>query len=194
MPATEPIQKRRQVGSDAPGQARSPQCCPALMHPLWRPAPSLAPAPFMAPTPFVALTLFVAPDTAGRAPPLGPTPPRPDADPKLLSTKHAALPSTASDALRLPTWQETPWIWIDMTVTRPNRHGSRRCPCPVTSHFVLIERRPTFFKVPASHLLSTLRSPAVMHKPAGQRYLQIPLLIRSLFLISACRGRHAENN
>jgi len=53
--------------------------------------------------------LCVASETAGRALLLGPTSQRPDADPKLLSTKHAALPPTASDAVRSATWQVIPW-------------------------------------------------------------------------------------
>jgi hypothetical protein len=41
---------------------------------------------------------------------------------------------------------------------------------PCDLRIVLIERRPTRFNIPASPLLSTLRSPAVMHKTAGQGY------------------------
>jgi hypothetical protein len=45
---------------------------------------------------------------------------------------------------------------------------------PVTITFFLIQWRPTVSNVPVPHLLSTLRSPAVMHKPAGQRRTESP--------------------
>jgi hypothetical protein len=149
MPATEPGQKQRQVGSDTPVQARSR--AGLLLH-----------------------RGLVGWHRMRQGPqPLGPTAKRLDADPPLLSTKHAALPPTASDAVRCHLAGDRVDLVL-MTAVHPNPHGSRRCPMPCDLRFSLIERRPAKLNLPLPHRLSTLRSPATMHKTAGQGHAQFP--------------------
>src|ERR1035437_359091 len=168
MPTTAPGRRQRQVGSGTPRQARSP------------PKRTAPPG------------VFGVRHRMRQGPlPLGPTSKRLDADPRLLSTEHATLPPTASDALRCATWPGVARIWFVMTMTCPNRHGSRRYPCPVTFAFLLIQRRPTNSNIPVPHPLSTLRSPAVMHKTAGQGRGESRCKYLVLFQVLACRPRHA---
>jgi hypothetical protein len=115
----------------------------------------------------------VAPDAAGSLP-LGPTPKRLEADPTPLSTEHATLPPTASDAVRGATDRISTWIWLLRRLRARTVMDPEDIHAPVTFAF-LIERRPTDSNIPVSSPLSTLRSPAVMHKIAGQKAVRIPL-------------------
>src|SRR5665811_82536 len=88
MPATEPGQRRWQAGSDTPRQARSPG---GILGTETRRPPDTT-------------VTRRPPNTEGPASPLGPTPNRQDADPKLLSTKHAG--PAAGRLQRLATWPQ----------------------------------------------------------------------------------------
>jgi len=151
MPATEPVRRQRQAGSDTPVQARSPPR--ATAPPRGR-----------------CSGLFSVCGTGcGRA--------RRRWDQRRrdwMPTRRCCLLSTRSAAnrLRCPATchlTEAPADLVPHDGSTPESPWTPRAPMPCDLRFSDDSAAANASNIPVPHLLSTLRSPATMHKTAGQR-------------------------